>query len=231
MNLGAAFLQASAFAATMPLLAPGTIPRYLRAVLAVALTPMLLNQEPAGVTAAHDWLTVLLSRALVGATFGFAASVLAGGVWAGGALLDNMLSSGILFAAASTANGPFARLYQTGFAAIFFASGACTQLLAHATVMKFSGHVIDWPSGLALLMSESMRASLSLAGPALFTQAITVLLCGLIARIAPQVNGLLLSAPAASVSILTVLAISTIAFWRTLANVAIELARLPDFTR
>jgi flagellar biosynthesis protein FliR len=218
--LAAALAQASAFAATVPLLPYQATPRIVRAVLALMLAPLLAIASPP--PDAGSLSTALIERAAAGAAFGLCAALIASAVTAAGDLIDTALGSPP-FLERSAAGGPVARLYQIAFAATLLQSGGLTALIARFARAGASlpPHLLSW-HGLGKLAGASFGASLALAGPSLFAQALATLVVGVLARAAPALNGMILGGSLASGSVLLALAVGAIALRPELVEIVRE---------
>lgn len=225
--LAGALARASAFAATVPLLPHQATPRTVRAGLALTLVPLLLIAEPTRV-GADAMVPIVIDEGIVGAAFGLSAAVVASAVNAAGDMIDAALGSPA-FLERAAAGGPVSRLYQIAFAVVLLQSGGLVTMIERF-VRAGAGVPHHLTSGHALvaLGGASIAASLSLAGPALFAQALATVVAGMLARAAPQLNGMLLSAPLASGSVLISLALGASILWPELVEIvrqAISLSR------
>jgi type III secretory pathway component EscT len=227
VSLAGALAASSAFAATVPWFASGAIPATVRAALALTLTPLLAGRMQASHVHA-PLLAVLASGALVGASFGFTAAMLAAGAAAAGGAIDNALASPLGADRTALTRGPLAHLYQVAFSAVFFGSGGFDVL-----VERFAAGYLSVPANIAsmhalvVLADSSMRASLTLAGPSLCAQALATVLAGLFARALPQVNGMLLAAPLASAAVLFTLTAGSLLLWPELVHLSADAATAP----
>lgn len=217
--LAGALAEASAFAATVPLLGHHATPRVVRAVLALWLMPLLAIVGPQ--PGATNLVIVVVERAITGAAFGLGAAVVAGAVIAAGELIDTALGSPP-FLERPVMGGPVARMYQIAFAVTLLQSGGLNALIvrlaqAGATLPV---HLLSW-HGLAALGSASLGASLELAGPSLLAQALATIVAGMLARAAPALNGMTFSASLAPGSALLALAAGAM----TLRSELLALAR------
>lgn len=201
----AALAEASAFAATLPLLGHQGTPRVVRAVLALWITPLLAAVGPP--PGAANLVVVLVEHAITGAAFGLGAAVVAGAVIAAGELIDTALGSPPFLERAAT-GGPIARMYQIAFAVTLLQSGGLTALVARLAQAgaALPGHLLSW-HGLAALGNVSFEASLALAGPSLLAQALATIAAGMLARAAPALNGMTFSGSLTPCSVLLALAV------------------------
>ncbi|MBC5805524.1 MAG: hypothetical protein DLM53_11235 [Candidatus Eremiobacter antarcticus] len=224
LSLVVALAGASAFAATVPWFASGAIPAAVRAALALTLTPLLAGR----LQASHlhpPLLPALSSGALIGASFGLTAAMLAAAASAAGGAIDNALASPLGADRTALTRGPLAHLYQIAFSAVFLGSGGFNVL-----VERFADGFLSVPASIAsphalvVLADTSMRASLTLAGPSLYAQALATAVAGLCARALPQVNGMLLAAPLASTAVLFALAAGSLFLWPELVRLSVDAA-------
>ncbi len=201
--MAGALAEASAFAATAPLLGHQATPRVVRAVLALWLTPLLAIGGPP--TSSANLIIVVVERAITGAAFGLGAAIVAGAVIAAGDLIDTALGSPP-FLERPAMGGPIARMYQIAFAVTLLQSGGLTALIARLAQAgaTLPVHLLGW-HGLGALGGASLGASLALAGPALFAQALATIVAGVLARAAPALNGMTFSGSLAPGSVLLAL--------------------------
>ncbi len=191
--LAASVTQACTFAATLPLAAGGSTMRVARAGLALALVPILLAAHES--RPAAPLFEAVASGALIGAAFGLSASVVCGAVSAAGSLIDSSLMWAP-FADRAGTGGALAYLYQVAFILVLLQTGgfnAIVNIFARAT-LQLPLHIATL-SGILSLGEAALKESLVLAAPALLAQTLASLLAGILARAAPQVNGMLVSAP------------------------------------
>ena len=219
-----ALAEASAFAATLPLLGYQATPRVVRALLALWITPLLAIAEPH--PGAANFAVVLVERAITGAAFGLGAAVVAGAVVAAGELIDAALGSPPFLERPAT-GGPIALMYQIAFAVTLLQSGGLTALVARiaqagATLPQ---HVLSW-HGLSALGSASLGASLALAGPSLLAQALATIVAGMLARAAPALNGMTFSASLTPASVLLALVLGAMTLRAELLALARDAIRL-----
>ncbi len=167
--------------------------RVVRAGLALALIPILLAAHEPRLPA--PLFEAVASGALIGAAFGLSATVVSGAVSAAGSLID----AGLMWAPFSDragAGGPLAYLYQVVFTLLLLQTGgfnAIVKIFARAT-SQLPLHVATL-SGILSLGEAALKESLVLAAPALLAQTLASLLAGVLARAAPHVNGMFVSAP------------------------------------
>ncbi len=230
-GLTAAVAEATAFATTVPLMPAGATPRTARAALALVLIPLLLSVAPTQ-SRAGDPVAAMLYGAMVGAMFGLSAAVIANAVTAAGNLIDVALGSPPFGEHAPT-GGPVARVYQLAYAVVLLQSGGLTMMIAaFARASSALQHPLLTLHGLAALGGTSFRTSLLIAGPSLFAQALATLIAGILSRVAPQIGGLLFSAPLISVSVLFAATIGSFELRSELTDVVRQvIATLADFAR
>ena len=197
----AAFVRASAFAATAPVVGSGSVPRIVRGALALTIAPTLVERLE------HDpSVAPWPEQALVGAAFGVAAAMVAAAVSAAGSVVDSSMAMRP-FGRDSVfggQQGPLGRLYSVAFAAIFLSTGAMTRLCSRLVDASSSTvHVLS-VRGAVALVAASFGASLDIAAPAIAAQLIATLATATAARAAPRINGLMLASPAATVAVMVV---------------------------
>jgi flagellar biosynthesis protein FliR len=222
--LAGALAEASAFAATVPLLGHQATPRVIRAVLALWLTPLLAIAGPQ--PEVQNLYIVIVERAITGAAFGLCAAVVANAVIAAGELIDTALGSPP-FLERPAMSGPIARVYQIAFAATLLQSGGLTMLIerlaqAGATLPS---HLLSWHE-LVALGGASFGSSLALAGPSLLAQALATIVAGVLARAAPALNGMIFSGSLAPASVLLALAVGAVTLRAQLLELAHGAIRL-----
>lgn len=191
--------------------------RVVRAGLALVLIPILLTareSRPAGTFEA------IASGAFIGAAFGLSATVASGAVTAAGSLID----AGLMWAPLAdraAAGGAIAYLYQVAFSLVFLQSGGFNAVVN--VFARASSHLplhIATLSGILSLGGAALKESLILAAPALLAQMLASLFAGLLARAAPHINGILMSAPLICASVgLALLAGSSALFMHCTAMV------------
>ncbi|HET9342604.1 MAG TPA: flagellar biosynthetic protein FliR [Candidatus Eremiobacteraceae bacterium] len=213
----AAFVRASAFAATAPIVGSGAVPRIVRGGLALTIVPVLAERLP------HDrGLAAWPEQAIVGAAFGVAAAMVAAAVSAAGSVIDSSMATrpfgrDSIFGGQQ---GPLGRLYSLAFAAIFLSSGAMTHLCSRLVDASSSAMHVMSVRGAATLVAESFEASLDIVAPAIAAQLIATLATAMAARAAPRINGLMLASPAATMAVLVVVLAGVAPAFRGLARVA-----------
>lgn len=195
-----AFARACAFSATAPLAGSGGVPKALRVVLALALTPAVLPHVLAG----DSWQLAALENALIGCSFGIAAAAVAAAGAGAGSLVDGVLASKVIDREAVFGGdgGPFARLFALAFAGVFLASGAMTNMCERFTSASSDVLLVPTLHGAASLARASFSAALALAAPALVAQCLGTVIAAAAARAAPRINGLMLSSPVVAVLLL-----------------------------
>lgn len=220
----AAFAGSAAFAALLPLAGARAVPAVVRLALALAIAPLVaarLTAEPR----AGDLLEETLAVAALGGTTGLSASVLAGSAAAAGSLIDGALGttgiSGADRVFGETA-GPFGVLAPLAFAFAMTSSGALAWLVAGfaATEGALAAHFS--PSVVSELGRTAFAGALTIALPALCAHIFATLVAGIVARLTPRVNGMLLAPALGSMLGLCVVLAGAAAFF----NLMTELSRL-----
>lgn len=213
----AAFVRASAFAVTAPIVGSGAVPRVVRGALALTIAPVLVERLPRD----RD-LAAWPEHAIVGAAFGIAAAMVAAAVSAAGSVIDSSMAMRP-FGRDSVfggQQGPLGRLYSLAFAAIFLASGAMTQMCSRLADASPSAIPVMSVRGAVALVAASFDASLDIAAPAIAAQLIATLAIATSTRAAPRINGLMLASPAATVAVLAVVLAGVAPALRELVAVA-----------
>ena len=199
----AAFARAASFAATAPLAGSGAVPRAVRAVLAISLTPAIarhLLNDAMRDPASAGWL----DNALIGAAFGVAASAAAAAVGSAGAIVDGALTSKIVGGdtSSSGSGGPFSHLFALAFASAFIGTGALTHMCERFVAASSGASLVPSALGAIALARSCVSAALALAAPAIVAQLVGTIVAGMTARAAPRINGLMLLSPIASALVL-----------------------------
>jgi flagellar biosynthesis protein FliR len=191
-----AFARASAFAATAPLAGSGAVPKALRAVLALVLTPAIVPHVLRSVANERLYLGAL-ENATIGAAFGIAAAAIASAASSAGAIVDATLASTVVQREAvfGGAGGPFGRMFALAFATMFLGSGALTHLCERFVSASSDSSIVPTLHGAVTLVRATFSNALALAGPALVAQLLGTVVAASAARAAPRVNGLMLSSP------------------------------------
>ena len=200
-----AFARASAFAVTAPLAASGAVPKTVRASLALVLMMVVAtrfvhdgscDQSSNGVSFA--------ANAIVGFSFGIAASALAAAASAAGTLIDAAMAAQAIGreVVLGGSGGPIARVFALGFAFAFFATGSMTHLCGRFVEMSGALPAMPTIANAGELAMASTKAALDIAAPAICAQVLATIVTAFIARAAPRVNGLMLASPAAAALVL-----------------------------
>jgi len=213
----AAFVRASAFAATAPIAGSGAVPRIVRGALALTIVPALVERLPR-----DRGLAGWPEQAIVGAAFGVAAAMVAAAVSAAGSVIDSSMAMRP-FGRDSVfggQQGPFGRLYSLAFAALFLSTGAMMHLCSRLVDASSSAVHVMSVRGAEALVAESFEASLDIAAPAIAAQLIATLATAMAARAAPRINGLMLASPAATAAVLVVVLAGVAPAIRELVDVA-----------
>jgi flagellar biosynthesis protein FliR len=236
----AAFARSSAFSATVPLGGSGSVPRALRAVLALSLTPAVVPHistlHGAGFTdtafnGASFVGAAFAAEALIGAAFGLSAAVIAAAASSAGSFIDAMLASSAVTGneGAFGNGGPVGRLYSLAFGAAFFNCGAMTHLCERFVTASSQASIAPTLHGAVELVRACCDASIGLAAPAIVAQVLGTIVAAASARAAPRVNGSMLSSPLVTALVLVSLlaaAPSTFAHVTALARLAATMPAL-----
>lgn len=209
-----AVVQSATFVASLDVFPRASLPLSIRGALALTIAPLLLRENATTVSKVDESVLVIgLVQCLL---LGLGASILGWGTRAAGGLIENAFAPGLLAQGVFGGNGPLSRLYALGFALVLLSSGGYVALvgaLVTITGAPATGvHVHAATRALALMHAFSLVA-LTLAGPALLAQALAALIAGIVARISPFVNGMLLSAPLAAAAILVTLVLGAPQMW------------------
>jgi flagellar biosynthesis protein FliR len=218
-----AFAGSAAFAALLPLAGARAVPPVVRLALALAIAPLVaarLGAEPR----TGDLLAEALEFAVLGGATGLGASIVAGSAAAAGALIDGALgaSAGGSDRIFGQGAGPFGALAPLAFAYVMTSSGALTWLIAGYTASA-SALAAHFAPPMAMALGRTLfAAAAAVALPALCAHALAALVAGIIARLTPRVNGMLLAPALGSMLVLCVVLAGAAALF-SLMN---ELARL-----
>jgi flagellar biosynthesis protein FliR len=215
--LASVVAQAASFAATVPLLPGSTTPRIARTALTLVLIPVIWSVTPSP-KAGDTLIGAVLGGSIAGSMCGLSASVVACAVSAAGDVIDLALGSPP-FIERTPAGGPIARLYQLAYAVVLFQSGGLMMMIA-AFAGQSSGfnHSLTL-YGIAALAKASFRSGIMIAGPSLFAQALSTVIVGILSRVAPQIGGILFSAPLISGSVLIAITFGAVTLWSVLTDV------------
>jgi len=224
--LAGATARACAFAATIPLLPYGATPRTVRGVLALTLVPLILLNAKTWLPS-HSLFSIVIEEGAIGAAFGLCAAAIAGAVIAAGDAIDGALGSAAFFVRTG-GDGPISRLYQIAFAFVFLESGGFEAMIVRfvSDAFVFPHNAPNWQA-VEALGRASLRASLALAGPSLLAQALATIVAGCFNRAAPQINGILFSAPMGSGAVLLALAAGAVALWPELVHIGRQAIAAP----
>jgi flagellar biosynthesis protein FliR len=201
-----AYAGSASFAAMLPLAGARAVPPIVRLALALAMAPLVAARLGEG-PRMGDLLAGAMAAAALGSASGLSANIIAGAAAAAGALIDGALGApagGSERIFGQTA-GPFGTLVPLGFAFMMTSSGALTWLVAGyaASVGVLAEHFS--PSVLAALGQTLFASAVTIALPALCAHAVATLVAGVIARLAPRVNGMLLAPALGSLLVLCVI--------------------------
>lgn len=208
-----AFAGSAAFAALLPLAGSRAVPAIVRLALALAIAPLVaarLGAEPR----TDELLVQALGVTALGGAVGLGASIVAGAAAAAGALID-----GALGASASGSErifgqgaGPFGQLAPLAFAFVMTNNDALTWLIAGYTAAGSLAAHFALPVT-AALGRTLFAAALAVALPALCAHAFAAVAAGIVARLAPRVNGIVLAPALGSVLVLCVMFAGTTALF------------------
>jgi|SRR5579872_794717 len=214
-----AFAQAASFAATFDVFPASAVTRSVRAALAFVLVPLLLTQQSMA-HGAPATLRLLGGAILAGAGCGLSASLVATACRAAGGLIDSALTATLFTQGMFQSGGPVSRLYSLAFLVVFLTSGACTRLVGILAGANAASQQVHAGAAAIALARTFTLDGLALAGPVLCLQILASLTSGAVARVAPHVNGMLLSAPIGAALMLACLALSGAMFWPLLLTLS-----------
>ncbi|HEY7981283.1 MAG TPA: flagellar biosynthetic protein FliR [Candidatus Eremiobacteraceae bacterium] len=201
-ELALGFARTAAFAAAMPLGRARAVPRIVRVVLAMSLTPIAAAVRAADTPPLHDvsaLAVAALSAALQGAAVGLCATIVAGAAATAGGLIDSALASQPApLRDVFGESGPMGSVCTSAFGWFFF-GGAFTRL---AEFCVATDHQVMSVSAIAALAGACTQTALAAAGPAIAAQAFAAVVAAGIARMAPRVNGMFLGAPIAALLVI-----------------------------
>jgi flagellar biosynthetic protein FliR len=219
----AAFAGSAAFAALLPLAGSRAVPAVVRLALALAIAPLVVAHLGAEPRTDHLLVQALGAIAL-GSAIGLGASIVAGSAAAAGALIDGALGASSIGSERifGQGAGPFGQLAPLAFACVMTNSGALTWLVAAYTASAGSLAQHFTAPESAALGRTLFAAALAVALPALCAHAFGALAAGIVARLSPRVNGILLAPALGSVLVLCVLLAGTTALFDLMR----ELSRL-----
>lgn len=205
MNAAALFVFArcAGFAARAPGLSHPSVPRPLRAALALALALLLApGVHPIAEPRDAAVVVALASEFLIGAAIGIGASLLYDGAYAGGRMIDDYV--GVKAIAPSVdlvAPSGFGRLWSIAFTGAFFLLGGyrTTMLaLAESFVRIPPGTVIGahaWAAYAASVATTIVLVATSIAGPAVAVAFVVQIALGALSRTIPRFATFTLSFP------------------------------------
>jgi flagellar biosynthesis protein FliR len=209
--------QAASFAATVPLLPGSNTPRIARMALTLVLIPVIWSVTPSP-KAGDTLIGAAVGGSIAGALCGLSASVIASSVSGAADIIDFALGSPP-FIERTPAGGPIARLYQLAYAVVLFQSGGLMTMIAAFAGQSSAFHPSLTLHGIAALARASLRSGIMIAGPSLFAQALSTVVVGIFSRVAPQIGGILFSAPLISGSVLIAVTFGTVTLWSVLTDV------------
>jgi flagellar biosynthesis protein FliR len=186
---------------TAPLFAMLTLPRQVRAFLAVAMalviTPVYLNTPLPTVTDLGAYGHLLVNEALIGLLLGLGLSVLFSGIQVAGQIVAQMsgMSLADVFNPGFDDNVPvFTQLFHFLTLAVFVGVGGhriLTQALLDTFTWAPPGHAIlgdAFVETLTEIMSQSFVLGIRAAAPLLVALLLSTLVLGLVSRTVPQIN-------------------------------------------
>ncbi len=221
-----ALAGSAALAATVPLAGSRAVPSFVRAGLALSVTPLAAAHVTV-IASPLEAIWQVVVAAAFGASAGLSASIVAGSVSSAGALIDGALAAppaGFDRVFGRSA-GPFATLLPLAFALVFSGTGAMTFAVAGflAALSAASVHVAS--AGVTHLGGTLFACALGLSLPLLAAQMLAVLIAGVVARMAPRINGMLLAQPLGSVLGLIAVVVGIPATLVALVRIAAAAAR------
>ncbi|HEV2908545.1 MAG TPA: flagellar biosynthetic protein FliR [Candidatus Eremiobacteraceae bacterium] len=198
-----ALAGSTAFAAVLPLAGARHVPGIVRAALALSIAPLAADSATIDTAWAATGGGVTIPACIAAATgtsVGLTASIIAGSAASAGALFDQALAGGPASSndASQQGSGPFSVLLPLVAANAWCGSGALGWLVA-----GFAGHftalaVHATAAGAVDAIRTAFHLTLALALPPVFAHAVATLIAGLASRVAPRVNGMLLTPAIAS---------------------------------
>ena len=197
------FARCAGFVSRAPGISHPTVPRPLRAGLALALA-LLLAPGVRPIAGARDAAVVaaLASEFLIGAAIGIGASLLYDGAYAGGRMIDDYV--GVKAIAPSVdlvAPSGFGRLWSIAFTGAFFLLGgyrATLLALAESFVRIPPGTAIAahaWAAYAASMATTIVLVAASIAGPAIAVAFVVQIALGALSRTIPRFATFTLSFP------------------------------------
>jgi len=201
--------RTTAFLAVLPLFSSRSVPRVLKAGLAVLMTVFFAHgTPPPGVGAGQGsvlWSLVLLCREILcGLALGLAARMIFYAVQQGGILIGRQMGfymASILDPSTGQQTQPFGMYMEMMFTLLFFAVGGHRTLLRLIArsyeVLPVAGEV-DFgalAAGVLAAGSTMLLFALKLAAPMLAAFLILGVVLGVLARVLPEMNILLTSLP------------------------------------
>lgn len=200
--------RTTSWAVTAPVLSmPGISPiaRLAMAVsLAVFLTPLFkTNAVPHNLP---DFVAAAAGQVVIGLLLGFLTNLLITAIQILGSLTDLVsgFSTGAIFDPTNGAqSSAFSRLTSMTFAALFFATGAYTSVIAGFSQSFAALPLSSWPhfrsdaaGVLATAVVRSMVAAIEIGAPLLGLMFLTDVTIAIASRFVPQANALSISLPA-----------------------------------
>lgn len=197
------FARCAGFASRAPGISHPSVPRTLRAGIALALT-VAIAPGVAATPQPHDAAVVcaLFMEFVVGAAIGFAASLLYDGAYAGGRMIDDYV--GVKAIAPSmdlVAPSGFGRVWSIAFTGAFFMLGGYRVTLlsfAESFVRLVPGASIGahaWGAFAATVATTIVLVAVSVAGPAIALAFVVQIALGALSRTIPRFATFTLSFP------------------------------------
>jgi len=212
-----ALVRSSAFAATVPIAGSGAIPAIVRGAIALSLVLPVAQHVPRASAADPVSIIACIENALVGASFGLAASVVASAAAAAGGIIDTVVASQAIGREPvfGGGNGPFGRLYALAFAVLFMNSGAMTHCCERFAAASASLELPLTLHGIAALFTAASRSAVGLASPAIAAQLLGSAVASVAGRAAPRINAMMLTSPMTfSVVLLSLIAAASVTIAR-----------------
>lgn len=201
-RLAVGFAACAALSATLPLVGARTVPVIVRAAFAITVGPIAaLHAHVAGQDSALGIAIEACTAAIVGASLGLSAAVVAGAAASAGALFDIAIIASPAGAdrAPDQGAGLFATILPLGFGVAMLSSGAFTWLVTGAlTTFDLAGAHVHSLNAVVALGRLLYSAVIALALPLIGAYGLSSLVAAVAARAAPKINGMLLAPSAGS---------------------------------
>ncbi len=193
--------RVGALVATAPLLSGQMMPMRVRAMLAVALTllvvPLVASSAPSAVAAPAEYTRMLIGEALAGALLGLGVTILLSGAQVAGQLvsqLSGMSFGDVVNPASNEEASLFSQLFYFVTLAVFAAIGG-HRLMIQALLDTYQwappGQVAwgdTYTEALVTLLGQSFNLGVRAAAPMLVALFLATVLLGLVSRTLPQIN-------------------------------------------